>query len=400
VGSRNRVNQNWNLPKSQRGRRMKKKAIAKVKSSVTVKKITRKPRIKKIVREVSASRSTSVKLASRVSTRKKQAEFRPGPYYALGATALAFSFAFLIHQFSDRRSQAPTEMRISMGDQVSQGADVGSHSQLDSEFKKVHSLSLEERVNFWSSMIEKNPRFGRQLRQLVKNEKVNDLAPIVPEKFDCMTFVETVAALSRSDSPKELIGRLMEIRYREGQPSFQSRNHFVESDWIPNNQKAHVVADVTADLAAAGQVQVQLAAKSFRRDQWVNEQMRKQGIGRAISSVSNQVTEARIPYLSLEDLKKMMGQIPSGLVINFVRENSPRHPVLVSHQGLLIRGLDGQLMLRHASIGGRLRTEPLAHYISGMMAHNKKRQRWGWLGANLIQISSSSSPMILRKAVM
>ena len=48
------------------------------------------------------------------------------------------------------------------------------------------------------------------------------------DAFDCTTFVETV--LADGD-----VNKLNKIRYRDGVVDFLHRNHFIESEWIPNN---------------------------------------------------------------------------------------------------------------------------------------------------------------------
>ncbi len=380
---------------------MAKKVSSKMKSSVVQKKTTRRVRVKKQVPVAIASRSVArPKLAVQPASRNKKVNFRPGPFYALGATALAFSLSLFFYQFAGHKSLGPSEAKVERDQDLARETLHEPKTAFDAEFQKAHSLSLADKMNFWSSMIEKDPRFSHQLRDFVKNEKLNDTAPIFPEKFDCTTYVETVAALSRSATPKELLSRLLEIRYRDGQPSFEGRNHFVEADWIPNNEKSQVLKDITMTLAASSQVQVEFQEKTLHREKWLSAQLRKNGADRSIASTSNQVMESKIPYLPLEDLSKMMDQIPDGAVVNFVRESSPRHDVLVSHQGLLFRTPSGEMMLRHASTGGRVRTESLNHYVSVLKRHNKKRRRWGWAGVNVVQINSSSSPKILRKEVM
>ncbi len=235
-----------------------------MKSSVVQKKTTRRVRVKKPVREAMTSRSVArPKLAVQPASRNKKVNFRPGPFYALGATALAFSCALFFYQFESHKNIGPSEAKVVREDHLAPETSSEPMTAFDGEFQKAHSLSLADKMNFWSSMIEKNPRFGHELQDFVRNEKLNDTAPIFPEKFDCTTYVETVAALSRSETPKELLSRVLEIRYRDGQASFENRNHFVEADWIPNNEKSQVLKDITMTLAASSQTQVEFQEKTL-----------------------------------------------------------------------------------------------------------------------------------------
>jgi hypothetical protein len=59
--------------------------------------------------------------------------------------------------------------------------------------------------------------------------------------FDCVTFVETVIALARSDSPAELEGELVRVRYRGGRIAWDERLHYF-SDWLLENDRNGVLA--------------------------------------------------------------------------------------------------------------------------------------------------------------
>lgn len=354
-------------------------------------------KVKKRVSEAGPVHRVAKKKKPRLATaRVKKNEFRAGAYYAVGAAALAFTFLLLVYQSVTQKAHGPVETAKVRDPRVAQVLSQESGTPLELEMRRVNSLPVSERMDYWSLAVEKNPGLAVGLRELMRNEVIHDSAPIVPEKLDCTTYVETVVALSRSALPKDVFHRILEIRYRDGQPSFPSRNHFVEADWIPNNQKSQVLSDITLSVAAASKVQSRIEQHTLHRGEWIRAQMLREGLGRGVASSSNEVTDVRIPYLPLEGIENVMGHIPNGTIVNFVREKSPRHPVLVSHQGLLIRASDGQVMLRHASTGGRVRTEALVNYLAGMRAHNQKSRRWGWLGLNLNQVSSSSPLKILR----
>ncbi len=62
-------------------------------------------------------------------------------------------------------------------------------------------------------------------------EMAPDSDPLVRyDAFDCTTFVET--ALANGD--KDL---LTKIRYKDGEIGFLTRNHFIEYDWVQNNNR-------------------------------------------------------------------------------------------------------------------------------------------------------------------
>ena len=319
-------------------------------------------------------------------------------YYLVGASALAFSFMLLFYQSIGQDPSPSGNYKSSSKVQLENQGKATQLSWLELHFNQVRSQSFSERMGYWSGVLEQDLEASRALHQLAEDRSVADSAPLFPKQFDCTTFVETVIALSRSNSPSEVIPQLLAVRYRGGEPSFENRNHFVEADWIPNNEQHHIVKDITTEVAQAGQAEPRIAERILHRSKWLTDQLRQQGASRSIASVVPETKSVRIQYLSLDELgSSALEKIPSGVVVNFVREFSPKHAVLVSHQGILIRSLDGQILLRHASIGGHIRTESLTNYLDGMRRHNQKAVRWGWLGLNLNQISSSSPDKILRK---
>ena len=69
------------------------------------------------------------------------------------------------------------------------------------------------------------------------------------DTFDCSTWVDTVIALSESQSFPDFIKRINSIRYSNGIVSFQTRNHFPNTDWIENNVHSGLLTDVTEHVA-------------------------------------------------------------------------------------------------------------------------------------------------------
>jgi len=65
------------------------------------------------------------------------------------------------------------------------------------------------------------------------------------DAFDCVTFVETVLALTLATNPKEFKQYMNQIRYKNGHVSFIDRNHFPDLDWNKNNQIQGIVRDIT-----------------------------------------------------------------------------------------------------------------------------------------------------------
>lgn len=85
------------------------------------------------------------------------------------------------------------------------------------------------------------------------------------DKFDCTTYVETVAALALTADWRAFTKQLDRIRYFRGDVSFTARNHFPELDWIPNNIEEKIFKDVTAEI---GGKEVKVASTTIKKRAW------------------------------------------------------------------------------------------------------------------------------------
>jgi hypothetical protein len=265
---------------------------------------------------------------------------------------------------------------------------------LADEFNLARSLSSSERIKFWSAYIEGDEDHKEKVADLASGFTVEDVAPIIPKKYNCTTFVETVAALSQSDSPDQFITRLIAIRYKEGAANFYARNHLPESDWIPNNQKAGILKDITTSIAQTHGFVAQISRKEIPRNKWLNARAKQEGVLKNLRNIASTREEAaeipiqaEVPYIKLSQLKEVVAEIPDGTVINLVHDADNRHTGVITHQGFLIRE-GNQYFLRHASNNGIIRNSELFNYLAKLQ---KQKKRWPVVGVNLNQFSDSSS---------
>ena len=61
--------------------------------------------------------------------------------------------------------------------------------------------------------------------------------------FDCVTYIETILALSRSSTVADFVEWLRKIRYEHGRIQWDRRNHYMTA-WIRNNQRDGVIRAV------------------------------------------------------------------------------------------------------------------------------------------------------------
>ena len=150
------------------------------------------------------------------------------------------------------------------------------------------------------------------------------------DTFDCTTFVETVLADGN-------VEKLNKIRYKDGNVGFLNRNHFIESEWVPNNHD--IVENASAKYGKTA-----IRTVTINRAKWLK---RVHNI-----SANPQTTTVDLEYIPYENLDKIKTDAP--LIVLFVH-GKPRFAkkigtdMAVRHMGFLLP--DGTL--RHASISAK-----------------------------------------------
>lgn len=210
------------------------------------------------------------------------------------------------------------------------------------------------------------------------------------DAVDCTTFVEEVMALSLdSDLDHALSVTLQRIRYKNGAIGYESRNHFPELDWLPNNIAAGYLQDITRGVA--GPLAKEATKTISKRDWYLAKTTADlQGFDNAGVAERQQALAqwkglaahyqdaiATIPYVAVADIPSIMSRIPSGAVANLVRADRPDKPILISHQVLLIQE-SGTLYVRQASYGRFVEDIPLLDYLK-----RYEKSSWPLMGLNL-----------------
>ncbi len=65
------------------------------------------------------------------------------------------------------------------------------------------------------------------------------------DRFDCVTYIETVLALARANNVDDFIEWLRKIRYEDGRVEWKRRNHYTIF-WIRNNVRSRILRQVSA----------------------------------------------------------------------------------------------------------------------------------------------------------
>lgn len=141
------------------------------------------------------------------------------------------------------------------------------------------------------------------------------------DEFDCVTYVETILAMSRASSVDEFIEWLRKIRYEDGRVAWERRNHYM-TVWIRNNLRARAVRPVAP------------------RDVATVAKERTLNVVPGLSPL-----KARFECVPKPAVRKLAPHLQTGDLIFFA---STRKHLDVFHGGIIVRDGD-RLRVRHAS---------------------------------------------------
>jgi len=138
--------------------------------------------------------------------------------------------------------------------------------------------------------------------------------------FDCVTYIEVVLALARTQTADEFVDAIRRIRYRNGKVDWFHRNHYMV-DWARNNEERGLIANLTAGpLSADKTCTLNLIAGFPTRT-------------------------ATFRYFPTQSLDPIVERVETGDLIFFVSTSTTLD---VFHTGLLVKR-EGNPLLRHAT---------------------------------------------------
>lgn len=225
----------------------------------------------------------------------------------------------------------------------------------------VTHLTLIQRLDHFSNQFQGLPYCGGALGEGPDGDY--DTNPLYRfDAFDCLTYVNTVLALSLATQAHTFEQLMLRLNYYDAQPCYLKRYHFMSVDWNPMNQRAGFIKDITSHFQGSdGQPLYQTATAVIDKRHWFE----KQGVPSQIAA-QFQPQQAHVNYLPLD--LAYAEQIPDGAIIEIVREYWGMQPkigteLLVSHLGFVFRKQQ-QLLFRHASSTQKRVVEvPLAEYL-------------------------------------
>ena len=178
--------------------------------------------------------------------------------------------------------------------------------------------SAGDRIEFLSRSFLGKPY---KISPLIGASDTPEVFTVSLDEFDCVTYIETVLALSLASSMDEFLEWLRRIRYESGRVKWERRNHYM-TDWIRSNIRAGA-----------------LRRLSFPRLPAVMKEKKLDDVP-GLPPV-----RARFSCVPRTAMKKLMREMQTGDLIFFA---STRKRLDVFHCGIIIR--DGaRALVRHAS---------------------------------------------------
>jgi hypothetical protein len=165
--------------------------------------------------------------------------------------------------------------------------------------------------------------------------------------FDCVTLIENMFALARAVKLNTLSfdgykRQLQTIRYRDGIINgYASRlNYF--SEWIKENQKKNIIADVTKSL---GGIPYRKTINFMTEHRASYRQLAVDSTYKAIQGAEKELSANPLYYIPKKKISSIESKINTGDIIAITTSIKGLD---ISHTGIAIRTKDGSLHLLHA----------------------------------------------------
>src|SRR3954471_24413100 len=176
-----------------------------------------------------------------------------------------------------------------------------SEGELDARIAEAHKLPFSARIDALSSLFLGVPYTDLPLGD---GEAGPEPGPLFrTDGVDCQTHVETVLAMANARSLDQAKTVLTDIRYADGKPSFQTRNHFTEAQWLPANTRKGYVADAVPAIDR----RAPSSTLTLTKKEWAQVPALKR-----LASASIPDGKYRVRYLPLAEVEKHADEIVPG----------------------------------------------------------------------------------------
>jgi hypothetical protein len=183
------------------------------------------------------------------------------------------------------------------------------------------------------------------------------------DEVDCLTMVETTMAMAMAPNADALVPTLSDIRYG-GAPSFETRNHLMEAQWLPDNIKKGRLKDIAESLSP----HTVLIHKVLDDRAWSGSE------GKALNLPEKVRLKGSYPVriIPVAEAQHALAKAPNGSLVVVVRKDRPTEVTRVTHVGFLVQKKSGPY-LRHAS---RTFKKAVDEELSKYIARNLGYAKW------------------------
>ncbi len=210
------------------------------------------------------------------------------------------------------------------------GIDVNELSSLIRELSG--EASYLQRIDHVSARFVGRPYLANTL---IGGPDTDEVFTATLEGFDCVTYIETVLAISLSNSVEEFRRNLREMRYEDSEIDWRKRNHYMLG-WAMSNERGGLIANIT-------------------RGPETKEKSRVADVVEGLRPVT-----FKFRYFPKSVYPKIRSRIESGDLVLFV---STRKRLDVFHTGFLFVK-DDQVVMRHATrAAGCVIEQPLTEFL-------------------------------------
>lgn len=261
---------------------------------------------------------------------------------------------------------------------LSSKATQPEEKKADISMKKVYEMTPQEVDLFIKEMRKEYPKLPdrvvaiakRNLGQLYKLHllgefpfEIYDKEPIFSiENGDCVVFSEHMYAMALAYDWQSFFAFLQRIRYKNGEISVLTRNHYTLADWDVNN--SWLLRDITPEIGGA---KAEKVVEKINRTKFFK--------GRYKLDAEFAPENYETTYIPAASLKDVAPYLKNGDFINFIR-GKDKESEYCGHVGLITVSPDGTVNILH-SISPKSVEQPFIEYVNDQIERNKERAKKG-----------------------
>lgn len=217
-------------------------------------------------------------------------------------------------------------------------------------FEKYQKYIDQYRPKSMETILEKTGEFFLETPYVANTLEVTDNEQLIVNlrEFDCVTFIETVIALSQTAKSDELsfenyINELRKVRYRDDVVGdYSTRLHYT-SDWVFDNERDGLLKNISRDLKGMKE-QKKINFMSSNRKSY--KHLASDDLFAKIQSVENDINQrGGFYYVPKTKINEVASEVPHMAMIGFTTSIDGLD---TTHTGFAYRK-DGKLTFIHAS---------------------------------------------------